>query len=262
MLLPLCRGLLISLMLFCASKLMAQSEGFHYIPASPGFGALFHEQGSRLTEIGTVLLFLDEGVYRGSGDDSLMVGVGGVYRPRWQQSAFTILSPQYGIYFFFGDPNDRSGGRRQRFSLQAPLALHYSLQLMRDDSDRAQKRSLSLFGGLLSPLTFDWTDDGVTTSGDLGIQVGLAYAMPLRQLAFEVHAAFAQFLIGYFYIDDLQQQDFDTIEQQVSDLSAGLQWFYQPWQLSLVTDFHWTSGLADVDNNRIYGVTLHLVLHR
>lgn len=233
----------------------AESEGFHYIPLRPSFEYAIGEKFYNELEFNVIYALLSEGVYRGSGDAEPMLGFGALLHGVWQQSRFVALSPQYGLDMFFGSPSDSSGGTRPRLSLQAPLGLHYIFQLYKDDRDPTGTRlgdNFVLYLGPLFPLTLDLTTDGYSTSGDLGLQVGLAFNRTFGSTLVQFKAAVSRFFTGYFYINDLAEDNLQQITGDVADYGLGAEWFYLPWRFGLGVDYHMTSSLGDLQGDTAY----------
>jgi hypothetical protein len=255
-------ALLLLTQLIGLSLAHADSSGFHYIPLRSNLEHVFRSKRPIEFEFQTLIAQLSESVYGGTGSDTTMVGFGVLGRVSWSPSSMVTVSPEYGLDFFVGNPVDVTGSKRPLLSLQVPLALHYTIQLYRDDRLSGNTtldpqlndtgKNLKFYFGPLLPLVLDVTTDGFTTSGDFGVQVGTSYAWPWGNNLFAMQGAVAKFLTGYFYNNDLNQDNLEEITGEPLDLAGGFEWLYLPWRFGLASDFHWTSSLADIQGDTVY----------
>ena len=236
-----------------ASPTTLLATGFHYVPATPGGVKPYVDKDVASVDWSVVLAWLGNSTYGGPpGGSDVMTGAGVLYRQRHHRNLFSAWTPQVGFYLFSGTPSETATRARQRFSMQLPLALHYTIQLYRDDRPRLQGFGSSLVIGPVLPLTFDITADGWSTTADLGVQLGIHGSYYWQRFAVEAGFSYAKFIIGYIGQDDLNGRNFGRLQGRASDYALGLRGHFLPWNLALFVDMHLTESLANVGGDSIY----------
>jgi hypothetical protein len=250
--------LALSVSLF-ANGAAAQSSGLVYLPGGPHFSGYLQASDKIEVQARYVFASVGPGVFLGSGQRTNLQGAGMLLRQRFQLHPFAAIVPQYGLIALVGEAEDASGGRRRHTSMSLPLGLYYSVRLLWDSTEEGSSTTLSGFIGSNMPFVFDFTADGWQTTGGLGVQGGFIYSKPVGAVIVDASISLAKYLFGYFYINDLGRDDLEIADGRPFDLGGGLEVFYPKLNAGLRGEYHWTSGLADVQGDTIYFISTALV---